>query len=50
MEGAVGQNIQVFSTDMALLLAGSVTVQEKVDVRLKSRNAVFNEKWIYEDR
>ena len=37
-------------TDMAILMVGSFTVQVKVAEPLKSRNAVFNEKWIYEDR
>ena len=37
-------------TDMAVLMVGSVTVQEKVAERLKSRNAVFNETWIYEEK
>ena len=36
--------------DMAVLMVGSVTVQEKVAERLKSRNVVFNEKWINEPR
>ena len=35
---------------MAVLMVDSVTVQEKIAERLKSRNAVFNGKWIYEDR
>ena len=34
--------------DMAVLMVGSV--QEKVAERLKSRNVVFNEKWINEPR
>ena len=37
-------------TDMVILMVGSVMVQEKVAERVKSQNAVFNEKWIYEDR
>ena len=36
--------------DMAVLMVGSVTVQEKFAERLKSRNVVFNEKWINEPR
>ena len=33
------KRIEIF-TDMAILMVGSVTVQEKVAERLKSRNAV----------
>ena len=43
------QRIELF-IHMAVLMVGSVKVQEKVTERLKSRSAVFNEKWIYEDR
>ena len=43
------KRIEMF-IDMAVLMVGSVTVQEKVAERLKSRNVVFNEKWINEPR
>ena len=36
--------------NMVVLMVGLVTVQEKVDERLKSRSVVFNEKWIHETR
>ena len=35
---------------IAVLMVGSVTVQEKFAERVKSMNAVFNVKWIHEDR
>lgn len=43
------KRIEMF-IDMAVLMVGSVTVQEKVAGRLKSRNVVFNEQWINEPR
>ena len=43
------KHIKVF-TDTAVLMVGSVMVQKKVVVHLKSRNVVFNKNWIYEDR
>ena len=43
------KRIEMF-IDMAVLMVGLVTVQEKVAERLKSRNVVFNEKWILEPR
>ena len=43
------KRIEMF-TDLAILIVGSVTVQEKVAERLKSRNVLFNEKRINEPR
>ena len=37
-------------TEMALLLVDVNSVHTKVNMRLKNRHAIFNEKWIYEDR
>ena len=37
------------TAEMAVLLVGSQSIQDKVTARLKCRHAVFNEKWIHED-
>ena len=42
------KRIELFA-EMAVLLVGSQSIQDKVTARLKCRHAVFNEKWIHED-
>ena len=41
------KRIELFA-EMAVLLVGSQSIQDKVIARLKFRHAVFNEKWIHE--
>ena len=42
------KRIKLFA-EMIVLLAGLQSIQDKVIARLKSRHAVYNEKWIHED-